>query len=81
MKKTNYKGRCEKRRVAKCKDIARTYSKLPAVMALAMDMNASFHLVVKEKLPHATIVYDRYHMQAQFDHSCMISIYSPYQRV
>ena len=35
-------------------------------MAIAMDMNASYHLVVQEKLPAATIVYDRYHMQAQF---------------
>ncbi len=31
-----------------------------------MDMNASYHLVVQEKLPGAAIVYDRYHMQAQF---------------
>ena len=35
-------------------------------MAVAMDMNASYHLVVKEHLPQAQIVYDRYHMQAQF---------------
>lgn len=39
---------------------------LTGVMAVAMDMNASYHLVVQEKLPAATIVYDRYHMQAQF---------------
>ncbi len=39
---------------------------LAGVMAVAMDMNASYHLVVQEKLPVATIVYDRYHMQAQF---------------
>ena len=30
MKKTNYKGRCEKRQVSKCRDICRTYSKLQA---------------------------------------------------
>ncbi len=39
---------------------------LTGVMAVAMDMNASYHLVVQEKLPGAAIVYDRYHMQAQF---------------
>lgn len=39
---------------------------LVSVMAVAMDMNASYHLLVKEKLPYAQIVYDRYHMQAQY---------------
>ncbi len=43
-----------------------TVEKLTGVMAVAMDMNASYHLVVQEKLPAAAIVYDRYHMQAQF---------------
>ncbi len=28
MKKINYKGRCEKRKVSKCKDVCRTYSKI-----------------------------------------------------
>lgn len=28
MKKNNYKGRCEKRKVFKCEDICRTYSKI-----------------------------------------------------
>ena len=28
MKKMNYKGRCEKRKVSKCDSIVRTYSKL-----------------------------------------------------
>ena len=36
------------------------------VKAVAMDMNASYHLLVKEFLPEAKIVYDRYHMQAQY---------------
>ena len=36
------------------------------VMAVAMDMNASYHLVMKKHLPSVQIVYDRYHMQAQF---------------
>jgi len=36
------------------------------IKAIAMDMNASYHIVVKEMLPHAQIVYDRYHMQAQY---------------
>jgi len=28
MKKINYKGRCEKRKVFKCEDICRTYNKI-----------------------------------------------------
>ena len=36
------------------------------VMAVAMDMNASYYLLFQEKLPQAQIVFDRYHMQAQF---------------
>lgn len=39
---------------------------LADVMAVAMDMNASYHVLVKELLPKAQIVYDRYHMQAQY---------------
>ena len=39
---------------------------LSEVKAVAMDMNASFHILVHQRLPHAQIVYDRYHMQAQF---------------
>ena len=31
-----------------------------------MDMNASYNILFKEKLPRAAIVYDRYHMQAQY---------------
>lgn len=36
------------------------------VMAVAMDMNASYNRLVEKYLPQAEIVYDRYHMQAQF---------------
>ena len=36
------------------------------IKAVAMDMNASYDILVKEKLPQAQIVYDRYHMQAQY---------------
>ena len=32
------------------------------VMAVAMDMNASYHILVRKHLPNAEIVYDRYHM-------------------
>lgn len=39
---------------------------LSAVIAVAMDMNASYNKLVQEKMPNAEIVYDRYHMQAQF---------------
>ena len=37
---------------------------LSDVMAVAMDMNASYNILFSEKLPKAVIVYDRYHMQA-----------------
>ena len=39
---------------------------LSQVEAVAMDMNASYNILVAEHLPQARIVYDRYHMQAQF---------------
>ena len=39
---------------------------LSQVYAVAMDMNASYNLLFTEKLPKAVIVYDRYHMQAQY---------------
>ncbi len=39
---------------------------LSAVIAVAMDMNASYNKLVTKYLPNAQIVYDRFHMQAQF---------------
>lgn len=39
---------------------------LSTVMAVAMDMNASYNRLVEKYLPQAEIVYDRYHMQAQY---------------
>ena len=39
---------------------------LSEVKAVAMDMNASYNILVERHLPHAEIVYDRYHMQARF---------------
>ena len=39
---------------------------LSEIEAVAMDMNASYNKLVEKNLPHAEIVYDRYHMQAQF---------------
>lgn len=39
---------------------------LSAVKAVAMDMNASFNILIKKYLPSAVVVYDRFHMQAQF---------------
>lgn len=39
---------------------------LSEVKAVAMDMNASYNSLVQKNLPHSKIVYDRYHMQAQF---------------
>ena len=39
---------------------------LSQVKAVAMDMNASYHALVKYRMPNVEIVYDRYHVQAQF---------------
>ena len=39
---------------------------LSAVIAVAMDMNASYNKLVTKHLPNAQIVYDRFHMQSQF---------------
>lgn len=39
---------------------------LSEVKAFAMDMNASYNKLVEEYMPNVEIVYDRYHMQAQF---------------
>lgn len=39
---------------------------LSEVKAVAMDMNASYNLVVRNCLPNAEIVYDRYHFQAKY---------------
>ncbi len=52
-------------------DFAKFFEEMPAeflskVEAVAMDMNASYNLLVQEHLPHARIVYDRFHMQSQF---------------
>lgn len=41
-------------------------SLLSEVIAVAMDMNASYNKLVEKYLPDAQIIYDRYHMQAQF---------------
>ena len=41
-------------------------SYLSDVKAFAMDMNASYNKLVEEYMPDVDIVYDRYHMQAQF---------------
>ncbi len=39
---------------------------LSKVIAVAMDMNASYHKLVEKHIPQAEIVYDRYHIQAQY---------------
>ena len=49
-------------------------SLLSEVKAIAMDMNASYHILVQKHLPHARIVYDRYHMQAQFGKDVLGSV-------
>lgn len=47
---------------------------LSDVKAVAMDMNASYNNLIKEKLPDARIVYDRYHMQAQYGRDVLGSV-------
>lgn len=39
---------------------------LSAVIAVAMDMNASYNKLVTKHLSKVQIVYDRFHMQSQF---------------
>ena len=41
-------------------------SALSAVIAVAMDMNASYNQLIMKHIPNAQIVYDRFHMQSQF---------------
>lgn len=41
MKKVNYKGRCEKRKVSKCKDICQTYSKIQSAMVDVLENDDS----------------------------------------
>lgn len=53
------------------KDFQKFFEDVPSdylseVIAVAMDMNASYNKLVSEKLPNAQIVYDRFHMQSQF---------------
>ena len=53
------------------KDFARFFEEIPsdtlsAVIAVAMDMNASYNKLVTKHLPKVQIVYDRFHMQSQF---------------
>lgn len=47
---------------------------LSEVEAVAMDMNASYNRLVEQYMPHAAIVYDRYHMQAQFGKDVLGSV-------
>lgn len=47
---------------------------LREVKAVAMDMNAAFNVLVEEYLPEAAIVYDRYHIQAQFGKEVLTSV-------
>ena len=47
---------------------------LSNVKAFAMDMNASFNRLVEKYMPKTEIVYDRYHMQAQFGKDVLGSV-------
>ena len=46
-------------------------SLLSKLKAVAMDMNASFNRLFQKYCPDVPIVYDRYHMQAQFGRDVM----------
>lgn len=54
------------------KDVPSAY--LEQVTAVAMDMNASYNLLVEKHLPQAEIIYDRYHMQAQYGREVLGSV-------
>ena len=50
MKKMNYKGRCEKRKVSKCDSIVRTYSKLQSSTVdslMRLDLPAGVDIQIK----------------------------------
>ncbi len=57
MKKINYKGRCEKRKVSKCKDICRTYSKIQSAMvdALEKDDDVDSFILYVSAPPHSVV--------------------------
>ena len=48
--------------------------RLNNVKAFAMDMNASFNRLVEKYMPKTEIVYDRYHMQAQYGKDVLGSV-------
>ena len=50
------------------------FNSLSAVIAVAMDMNASYNKLVTKHLPKARIVYDRFHMQSQFGRDVLSAV-------
>lgn len=54
------------------KDVPADY--LSEVRAVSMDMNASYNTLVEQFLPHAQIVYDRYHFQSQYGRDVLGSV-------
>ncbi|MCR5457711.1 MAG: ISL3 family transposase [Clostridiales bacterium] len=58
------KGRSQKDFEQFFKDVSS--DALSEVIAVAMDMNASYNNLVTKYMPKAEIVYDRFHMQSQF---------------
>ena len=47
---------------------------LSDVKAIAVDMNVTYNQLVEQYLPHVDIVYDRYHMQADYGKNVMRQI-------
>lgn len=47
---------------------------LSAVIAVAIDMNASYNKLVTKHLSKARIVYDRFHMQSQFGRDVLSAV-------
>lgn len=61
------------------RDFLKFFNDVPAdylseVKAVSMDMNASYNTLVEQYLPHAQIVYDRYHFQSQYGRDVLGSV-------
>ena len=47
MRKKNYKGRCEKKKLNKCKEICRTYDAIASAYADVLDNNDAIAEIIK----------------------------------
>ena len=74
MKKINYKGRCEKRKVSKCKDVCRTYSKIQS----AMRGRTAFHFRISSLICFVSFLKIRFHTRILSFRGCIIQNNSYY---